>query len=86
MRYLSSEAVVGFLSPRTAVEAIRRPDVVFFDVMDQTIDSLNNDGIELIIDGESTHVDAKAAKSADYTEPVDFRRGARGAGAPGRDP
>ncbi|MCP1388327.1 2-dehydropantoate 2-reductase [Corynebacterium sp. TA-R-1] len=47
-------------------------DVVFFDVMDQTIDALNNDGIELIIDGESTHVEAKAAKSADYTEPVDF--------------
>ena len=40
--------------------------------MDATIDSINNHGIKLIVGEEQTHVEAKACRSTDWSEPVDL--------------
>ncbi|YCK79754.1 2-dehydropantoate 2-reductase (plasmid) [Arthrobacter sp. D3-18] len=47
-------------------------DVVFLDTNQQTIDTLNDNGVTLTTDMGTEHVPARAARAADLTEPMDL--------------
>lgn len=47
-------------------------DVVLFDVSDPAIQSINTNGITVLAKNGPRHVDATAATTSDFNEPIDF--------------
>lgn len=52
--------------------ALAGEDVIFIDAAAQTIDVLNDRGIELTTDGVAEHTQARAGFAADFSEPLEL--------------